>query len=214
MASVVAQRQGKRRRDIYVRLYLNQVKEENLKSLAQEYGSGYPVSGSSLLTELRDLLVREGLPSESLDIWEGTEPSSLTPEGWQDRVRQATLLHFEEQAAARDFLRRLIRHVGLFDEPGIMKYSLPLPKTRTREGKVRKRNRSVRPKGSFATPRPPPEGKGRYTYWNPLLNPEEGVPGDFPQVAVRIGKVPGIPSPKCVLGRFDQGGSGRYGHVQ
>ena len=34
------------------------------------------------------------------------------------------------------------------------------------------------------------------------LDPEVGVPGDFPQVAFRVGEVAGVPAPERIFGRF------------
>ena len=53
-----------------------------------------------------------------------------------------------------------------------------------------------------------------YTTPGGLLNPEVGVPGDFPQVALRVGEVAGVAAPKGVLGRFYQGGPGGHRHRQ
>ena len=45
---------------------------------------------------------------------------------------------------------------------------------------------------------------------SPSLNPEVGIPGDFPQVAVRVCEVPGVPTPEGILGRLDQGRAGPH----
>ena len=47
-----------------------------------------------------------------------------------------------------------------------------------------------------------------------LLNRKVRIPGDFPQVAFRVGKVAGVASPEGVLGRLDQGGARVHGNVQ
>ena len=47
-----------------------------------------------------------------------------------------------------------------------------------------------------------------------LLDPKVRVPGNFPQVTLRVGKVSGVTAPECVLGRLDEGGAGGHGYLQ
>ena len=140
MAPDLLKQEEKRRKDINVRLSQVQVEKKNLIDLAKQYGAQDPRVSETLMSELQDLLGEEArLESDALDISEETKEQEAFLTNPKEVARIAreldTYLYSEDQAATREFLRFFIRRVDLFDGNGKIEYSLPLPGTRTPEGK-------------------------------------------------------------------------------
>ena len=140
MAPDLLKQEEKRRKDINVRLSQVQVEKKNLIDLAKQYGTQDPKVSETLVSELQDLLgEEERLESDAFDISEETKEQAAFLTNPKEVARIAreldTYLYSEDQAATREFLRFFIRRVDLFDGNGKIEYSLPLPGTRTPEGK-------------------------------------------------------------------------------
>ena len=129
-----------RKQKFHNSLAINRTKSHNLMQLAKESGTADPRLVDRFMKELPELWdEEEQLKSQLADITEETEETivflSNPSEIIETATEMETYLYSRDTTAVREFLRFFIRRVVLFDGKGKIEYSLPLPDTKTIDGK-------------------------------------------------------------------------------
>lgn len=141
-AHVVVNQELERKAGIEKRIKEIRKKRENVEDFIKEHGASDPRVAADLMKTLRELRDEsDRMESQLSNIDEvATEAQAFlsNPEQViQIATHYKTFLYSDDKAAVREFLRLFIRKVVLFDDNADIEYSLPLPETKTAEGKHR-----------------------------------------------------------------------------